>query len=113
MPELHTDELLRRGSAHGSVPELLLGTGAIGLALWLIVVGVAVAGVGRAVWREPGVESWMWAAIVGMLVVENLTESFVLWFSYNWILLIAAALRFGSPARGRVSSPDRRLVGVD
>ncbi|MEM9466040.1 MAG: O-antigen ligase family protein [Actinomycetota bacterium] len=114
VPELHTDELLQRGSAHGSVPELLLGTGLIGLALWAVVVGVALIGVGRAVWRDPGVESWLWAAVVAMLFVENLTESFVLWFSYNWILLIAAALRFGLRRDGRrLTTPDRALVSVD
>ena len=114
VPELHTDELLQRGSAHGSVPELLLGTGIVGLALWLVVVGVAVAGVGRAVWRNPGVESWLWAAVVAMLFVENLTESFVLWFSYNWILLIAAALRFGGRSTTRrIETPERTLISVD
>ena len=95
-PELHTDELLQRGSAHGTIPELLLGVGVIGLLLWLIVVVVAVVGVGRAMWIRPSVETWLWSAVVMFLLIENVTESFVLWFSYNWVLLIAAALRFGS-----------------
>lgn len=108
VPELHTDPLLQRGSAHGSVPEVLLGTGVVGLLLWATVVVLAVVGVGRAVWREPGVESWFWVALVAFLVVENLTESFILWFSYNWILLIAAALRFGVVAGSRpVRTPER------
>lgn len=98
-PELHDHELLQRGSAHGSIPELLLGVGIVGLILWLVVVGSAVVGVGRLMWREPGVEAWLWSALVTFLVVENLTESFVLWFSYNWLLLIAAALRFGPGVR--------------
>ena len=104
-PELHDHELLRRGSAHGSIPELLLGVGVIGLVLWLVVVGSALVGVARVMWREPGAEAWTWVALVGFLVVENLTESFVLWFSYNWVLLIAAALRFGPGPR---TSSERR-----
>ncbi len=100
-PELHNHELLQRGSAHGSVPELLLGVGVVGLVLWLVVVVSALVGVARTMWREPGAEAWTWAALVVFLVVENLTESFVLWFSYNWVLLIAAALRFGPGPRTR------------
>ena len=94
-PALHTDELLTRGSAHGTVFELLLGVGVLGLLLWLVVAGTAVVGVGLRLWHEPDVEAWLWAAVVTFLLVENLTESFVLWFSYNWVLLTAAALRFG------------------
>ena len=104
-PELHTDPLLQRGSAHGAVPELLLGGGVVALGLWLVVVVAAVAGVGREMWRRPDVETWLWLAIVVFLLMENLTESFVLWFSYNWILLIAAALRFGGRRRGVLHSP--------
>lgn len=103
-PELHTHELLTRGSAHGSIPELLLGVGVVGLVLWAIVVGLAIFGVVRAAWRNPSTETWFWLAAVTFLVVENLTESFVLWFSYNWVLLIAAALRFG----GRRPRPTAR-----
>ncbi|MGB1654942.1 MAG: O-antigen ligase family protein [Acidimicrobiales bacterium] len=98
-PALHDHALLRRGSAHGSIPELLLGVGVIGLVLWLVVVGFACVGVARTLWRAPGAEAWTWAALVAFLVVENLTESFVLWFSYNWVLLTAAALRFGPGPR--------------
>ncbi len=108
-PELHTDELLQRGSAHGSIPELLLGVGVVGLVLWLVVVGYAAVGVGRAVWQRPGAETWLWTAIVVFLLMENLTESFVLWFSYNWIILIAAALRFGraAPRSPALRTPER------
>ncbi len=100
-PELHTDELLRRGSAHGSIPELLLGLGVVGLVLWSVVVVAAIGGVVVRAWRRPDTEAWLWVAVVSFLLVENLTESFVLWFSYNWVLLIAAALRFGSELRRR------------
>jgi exopolysaccharide production protein ExoQ len=103
--ELHTDILLQRGSAHGSIPELLLGLGVVGLALWLVVVVAAMIGVTRRAWQQPDTTAWLWLSLTVLLVVENLTESFVLWFSYNWVLLIAAALRFSSrwPA---ISGPD-------
>ncbi|MEO0588815.1 MAG: O-antigen ligase family protein, partial [Planctomycetota bacterium] len=67
-PELHTDELLRRGSAHGSVPELLLGLGVVGLVLWLIVVGTAIGGVAVRAWRRPDTEAWLWVAVVAFLL---------------------------------------------
>ena len=60
----------------------------------------------RTLWREPGPEAWTWGALVVFLVVENVTESFVLWFSYNWVLLIAAALRFGPGPRTPHSSAE-------
>lgn len=96
--DLHTHELLRHGSAHGSVPELLLGVGVVGLALWLVVIAVAVVRTGTGVRARPGRESWLWLTVVVFLLVENVTESFVLWFSYNWVLLVAAAV-YGTPAR--------------
>jgi O-antigen ligase len=104
-PELHLDPLLQRGSAHGSIPELLLGGGVVALGLWLVVVAIAFTGVLRVAWNEPGADSWLWLAVVVFLLVENLTESFVLWFSYNWVLLVAASLRFGSHRWGSVRSP--------
>lgn len=107
-PQLHTDPLLQRGSAHGSIPELLLGGGVVALALWLAVTGYALVAVARTAWRRPDGETWLWLSVVVFLIVENLTESYVLWFSYNWIVLIAAALRFG-PLRptGAVTTPER------
>jgi O-antigen ligase len=74
----------------------LLGLGVVGLLLWSMVVGIAIAGVVARTWRQPDTEACLWLAVVTFLVVENLTESFVLWFSYNWVLLTTAALRFGS-----------------
>jgi len=97
-PELHTHELLRHGSAHGSIPELLLGLGVVGLACWLVVVAVAVVRSCAPVPDRSERESWLWSAVVVFLLVENITESFVLWFSYNWVLLVAAALH-RTPAR--------------
>jgi O-antigen ligase len=91
--------LLARGSAHGSFLEVWLGLGLIGLIPFLVIVGLALRGTITAAWRRPSVETWTWLALVLFLVIENLTESFVLWFSYNWVLLMAAALRSGGERR--------------
>ncbi|MEQ8840653.1 MAG: O-antigen ligase family protein [Acidimicrobiales bacterium] len=96
------DPLLGRGSAHGSFLEVWLGLGLIGLVPFLVIIGLALYGSLEAAWRRPSVASWTWLALVLFLVIENLTESFVLWFSYNWVLLMAAALRCGAVRRSRV-----------
>jgi O-antigen ligase len=87
------DRLLARGSAHGSFFEVWLGLGVVGLVPFLVVVALALHGAVTAAWHRPSVDTWAWLALVAFLVIENLTESFVLWFSYNWVLLMAAALR--------------------
>ena len=46
----------------------------------------------------------MWAAVTAFMLLVNLTESFVLWFSYNWALVVAAALRPPPPRRRSGSS---------
>ena len=102
--------LLDRGSAHGSLFEVLLGLGVIGLLPFLAVAGLAVFGTARDAWRDPTPITWMWLSLVLLLVVENLTESFVLWFSYNWVLLMVAALRSGVgwPRRSGLRTPEAR-----
>ena len=87
------DPLLARGSAHGSFLEVWLGVGLVGLVPFLVIVGLALHRTLTDAWNRPSVASWTWLALVLFLVIENLTESFVLWFSYNWVLLMAAALR--------------------
>lgn len=108
-------ELLGRGSAHNSFLEVWLGLGIIGLVPFVIIVGAALWGVVRSAWNRPSVETATWLALVVFLVIENLTESFVLWFSYNWVLLMAAALRAGagrrSPAESRTPAPSEPVNG--
>ena len=99
--ELTQHVLLRRGSAHNSLMEVGLGLGLLGTVPFLVIVALAARNAGLLAWRSPGADSWMWAAVVAFLLVENVTESFVLWFSYNWVLLMAAALR-PVPARPTV-----------
>jgi len=91
--ELLDHALLRRGSAHNSLMEVALGLGLIGTVPFVVIVVLAARNAGLHLWRRPGADSWMWAAVVGFVLVENVTESFVLWFSYIWVLLMAAALR--------------------
>ena len=91
--ELLDHALLRRGSAHNSLMEVALGLGLIGTVPFLVIVVLAARNAGLHLWRGGGADSWMWAAVVGFVLVENVTESFVLWFSYAWVLLMASALR--------------------
>ena len=98
--ELLDHALLRRGSAHNSLMEVALGLGLIGTVPFVVIVVLAARNAGLHLWRRPGADSWMWAAVVGFVLVENVTESFVLWFSYIWVLLMAAAMR-PAPRRNR------------
>jgi len=95
--ELLDHALLRRGSAHNSLMEVALGLGLIGTVPFVVIVVLAARNAGLHLWRRPGADSWMWAAVVGFVLVENVTESFVLWFSYIWVLLMTAALRPAPP----------------
>ncbi len=107
VPELIADhELLRDGSAHNSALEVLLGTGLIGLAPFAVIAAVAALNAGRDLMRNPSADTWLWAAVVAFALFENAGESFVLWFSYNWVIVMAAALRGSGPRR-----PPLRLGG--
>ena len=101
--ELTQHVLLRRGSAHNSFVEVGLGLGLLGAVPFTVIVVLAARNAGLALWRRPGPDTWMGAAVVAFLLVENLTESFVLWFSYSWVLLMAASLR-PAPAAADLSA---------
>ena len=104
VPELTAaHELLLLGSAHNSALEVLLGTGLIGLAPFAVIAAAAALNAGRDLVRNPGADTWLWAAVVAFALFENASESFVLWFSYNWVIVMAAALRTPSPQRPRMS----------
>ena len=109
--ELLDHALLRRGSAHNSLMEVALGLGLIGTVPFLVIVVLAARNAGLQLWRRPGADSWMWAAVVGFVLVENVTESFVLWFSYIWVLLMAAALRRPPPGGPGHPVPDTADAG--
>lgn len=110
VPELIADhELLQDGSAHNSALEVLLGTGLIGLAPFAVIAVAAALNAGRDLVRNPNADTWLWAAVVAFALFENAAESFVLWFSYNWVIIMAAALRCPGPRRPplRLSPPNR------
>ena len=90
---LDNHELLDRGSAHSGPLEVALGLGLLGLVPFAVVVVLAVRNAGRDVLRSPSADTWVWAAVVAVMLIENITESFILRFSYNWVIVMAAALR--------------------
>lgn len=110
VPELIAGhELLQDGSAHNSALEVLLGTGLIGLAPFAVIAVAAALNAGRDLVGNPGADTWLWAAAVAFALFENAAESFVLWFSYNWVIIMAAALRCPGPRRPplRLGRPGR------
>ena len=93
-PELVAEHvLLERGSAHNSLVETALGLGVVGTVPFVILVVLATVNAGRGLWLRPSPDTGMWVAVAVFVLVENVTESFVLWFSHIWVLLLAAALR--------------------
>jgi O-antigen ligase len=77
-------------SAHNSMLEVMLGLGVIGLILYLAMSLLLVVGAAESVWRRGAAVDWWWTMILVFVIVQNLTESFVLWHSYLWVLFIAA-----------------------
>ena len=90
---LDNHALLDRGSAHSGPLEVALGLGVLGLIPFAVIAVMAVRNAGRDLLRSPSADTWMWAAVVAVMLIENITESFILRFSYNWVIVMAAALR--------------------
>ena len=105
VPELVQEHvLLQRGSAHNSLVETALGLGVVGTVPFVMLVVMATVNAGRGLWQRPSADTAMWAAVTVFVLCENITESFVLWFSHIWVLLLVAVLRRGTPAVGAFSS---------
>ncbi len=79
------------GSAHNSFLEMGIGLGFVGVALFGLLVAAGVVAVSVRVWRFSDTASIWWAVVLAVVLTEHLMESFVLWHSYVWVLLIAAA----------------------
>jgi O-antigen ligase len=109
-PTLSDPVLLAAGSAHNAVLEVLLGLGIIGLVPFAATAGLAVVQSGRGVHRRIDVASVWWATVVVVALLENATESFVLWYSYLWVLLIAASV--ASP-KAEADMPPRQVEVAD
>lgn len=90
--------LLQRGSAHNSLAETALGLGLLGTVPFVMLVVLAAVNAGRGLWLRPSADTGMWVAVTVFVLLENVTESFVLWFSHIWVLLLAAALRLSAAA---------------
>ena len=91
-------ELWATGSAHNSILGVWLGAGLLALVPFVAISATALWGSSQALWRDPSADSWTFFAVVVFLVTVNLTLSYVLLFSYNWVLLMSAALRGARPA---------------
>lgn len=90
-------ELVGASNAYNSFLEVWLGGGLLALIPFVVIVALALWGSTQTLWREPSLQSWTWCTLVVFLVAVNLTASFVLWFSYNWVLVMSAALRGARP----------------
>ena len=80
-------------SANNSFLEVWLGAGLLALVPFVVVVALALWRSSQALWRSPNWDTWTWMVIVVYLALLNLTLSFVLGFSYVWVLLMSAALQ--------------------
>jgi exopolysaccharide production protein ExoQ len=97
------------GSAHNSVLEMALGVGWIGAGLFVIILLCAAVRAARSLWRSPSHATAWWLGVLAFLIVENLTESFVLWYSYMWVLLVAGAvMTFPGAADPLLPTPGQR-----
>lgn len=83
--------LLTSGSAHNAALEVLLDLGIVGLVPFVATVGLAVYQIVRGALRKLDVLSLWPVAMLAVVLLENVTESFVLFYSYIWVLLIAAS----------------------
>lgn len=102
---LGAGELWAAGSAHNSILGVWLGAGLLALVPFVVISATALWVSGQGLWRDPSVDSWTFFAVVVFLVAVNLTLSYALMFSYNWVLLMSAALR--SSGSSRVGVPGR------
>ncbi|HZB40366.1 MAG TPA: O-antigen ligase family protein [Ilumatobacter sp.] len=92
-PEVATLIASTQNSAHNGLLEVALGLGVFGVLLFALTCGLAIVGIARLVWqrRFDALSCW-WAVVLMALLAFNVTESFVLWNSYVWALLVAASV---------------------
>lgn len=83
--------LARAGSAHNSALDAALGVGFAGSLLVVWLAGLAVLRAVRDALTAPTARTWTWMTLTVFVVLAHVTESFVSWFSYMWILLIVLA----------------------
>lgn len=84
--------VIRYGSAHNSLLEVYLGLGRFGVVPFALIVMLAVVGTARRLWLSfTPATAWL-SVVVGTLLVGHVTESFVLWHSYNWALVCGTSV---------------------
>ena len=64
--------------------------GLIGALFFGLGVTGGIVTIARGVWRSRTTPSLIWALVFTVVAVEHLTEYFVLWYSYVWVLVVAA-----------------------
>jgi O-antigen ligase len=97
------------GEAHNSLLEVALGLGVVGATLFVAILLAALAGNLRGYWQDRSLATWWWSTATLYFLLVNVTESFVLWFSYNWVLLMVAALVPSCARRAQATASARRL----
>jgi O-antigen ligase len=83
--------LARAGSAHNSALEASLDLGASGFILVVALAATALARSIRDALTQPCARTLYWLMLAVFVVSSHLTESFVSWFSYVWVLLVVLA----------------------
>jgi exopolysaccharide production protein ExoQ len=91
--------VIRLGSAHNSAIEVYLGLGRIGVAIFALIVALAVLGAASRLWESFSLPAIWLSIVLLVLLVGHLTESFVLWHSYNWALVCAMSVGCWAGAR--------------
>jgi O-antigen ligase len=84
--------VIRLGSAHNSAIEVYLGLGRVGMVFFAAIVSFAVVGVALRLWVSFSLPAIWLSVVLLVLLVGHLTESFVLWHSYNWALVCAMSV---------------------
>lgn len=102
-------ELWAAGGANNSILGVWLGAGLLALVPFVAISVIALRGSGRELWRHPGADSCTFFAVVVFLVAMNLTLSYVLMLSYNWVLLMGAALRCWRTGNVEDGGPETRV----
>jgi O-antigen ligase len=80
----------RWDAAHNSFVEIYIGMGLVGIIVIMIFLGFAARAVYLRVRSRRTLQSMFPAMLVAFLLVENMSESMILYHSSAWILLIAA-----------------------
>lgn len=106
--------IARAGSSHNSILEAGLDLGAIGMVLVGVIIIAAVAFSARRLWRSPSPQTALIFSVAVFVALSHMTESFVSWFSYMFVLLVVVASHPPSTvSRSGAPVSDETLSGSD